>query len=461
MFRLYAWLDERYGIGELARRFLLRPLPRGIGWSQTLGSALLFLIILQVITGIFLAVYYVNSPSQAYESVQHITNEVPFGFLIRGIHKWSASVIVVIAVLHLLRVFFMGAYKYPRELTWVVGIFLLVLILGEAFTGYLLPMDQKAYWATVVGTHLAEKAPFIGPALLRVIQAGVEPGPLTLSRFYAFHTMFFGGLLGFLALLHLAMVIKQGIAPPPKTMPVVAQKDYAGAYEESKKGGKPFYEHIFKDATISLLLLLSLIAMAVFLGSPLEGPANPADVNYVPRPEWYFYFLFELLWFFPGPWVVIPAFVIPVVGIAVLVFLPFFDRRPERHPARRPVAATLASVALAVVIFLTYKGAAAPVAPTTTTVALPPALMQAEASPQALQGREVYQEQGCASCHAIAGQGGAAGPDLSKVGARRDAEWLRRFISDPQGTKPDSIMPGYKLEEDRLDALVEFLRTLK
>ena len=461
MARLYAWLDERYEIGELARRFLLRSLPRGIGWSQTLGSALFFLIILQAVTGIFLAVYYVGSPEQAYESIQHITNEVPFGFLIRGTHKWGASAMVVIAVLHLLRVFFMGAYIYPRELTWVVGIFLLVLIMGEAFTGYLLPMDQKAYWATVVGTHVAEKAPLIGPAVLKVAQAGVEPGPLTLSRFYAFHTMFFGGSLGLLALLHLAQVIKQGIAPPPKTMPAVAPKDYARAYEESKKGGQPFYEHLFKDATISLALFLALTASAVFLGSPLEGPADPADVNYVPRPEWYFYFLFELLWFFPGPWVIVPAFIVPVAGVAILMLLPVFDRGPVRHAAQRPLASMLASATLLAVIFLSYKGATAPAPPIAATAPLPPIPVGATVSPRVELGWRVYQEQGCASCHAIARQGGAAGPDLSKVGSRRDAELLRRFIRDPQSIKPGSAMPGYDLEEDKLDALVQLLEALK
>lgn len=249
MRRLNAWLEERYPVSGAVSHFLLRPLPRGVGWSHTLGSALLFLIFLQIITGIFLAVYYVASPSQAYESVRYITDEVPFGFLVRGIHRWGASALVVLAVLHLLRVFFMGAYKYPRELTWLVGVFLLLIILGEGFTGYLLPMDQKAYWATVVGTHLVEKAPFVGPAIYKALQAGVEPGPLTLSRFYALHTMFLGGSLALLALLHLAMVIKQGIAAPPQTVPQVTRQGYTAAYEASKKEGKPFYEHIFKDAT--------------------------------------------------------------------------------------------------------------------------------------------------------------------------------------------------------------------
>lgn len=205
------------------------------------------------------------------------------------------------------------------------------------------------------------------------------------------------------------------------------------------------------------MLLLSLIAMAIFLGSPLEEPANPADVNYVPRPEWYFYFLFELLWFFPGAWIVMPVVVIPVAAIAVLVFLPFFDRGAARHPARRPVAVALASIGMALVIFLTYKGAVEPAAP--TDLPLPP--VPGEVTPQVLLGREVYQAQGCASCHAIAGRGSAAGPDLSKIGARRDREWLLDFIRDPRSINPGSIMPGYNLEREKLEALVEFLQTLR
>ncbi|MBI4320063.1 MAG: cytochrome b N-terminal domain-containing protein [Chloroflexi bacterium] len=460
MLRLYAWLDERYQMGELARHFFLRSLPRGVGWSHTLGSALLFLIGLQVVTGIFLAVYYVASPAEAYESIQHITSEIPFGFLIRGVHKWGASAIVVVAVLHLLRVFFMAGYKYPRELSWVVGIFLLVLVFMEGFTGYLLPMDQKAYWATVVGTHLAEKTPLIGPALLRVTQAGLEPGPLTLSRFYAFHTMFFGGLLGVLAMLHMAMVIKQGIAPPPQTMPSVARTDYARAYEESKRGGQPFYEHLLKDGAISLLLLLGLLALAVYLGSPLEEAANPADVNYVPRPEWYFYFLFELLWFFPGPWVIVPSLIVPVLGTAALVVLPFLDRGPARHPARRPLATLLAIAVIAAVAYLSYKGATAPAPPTVTAAPSPPPGVVG-ADPEVELGWTLYQELGCAACHIIAGQGGVAGPDLSRVGARRDAEWLRNFIRDPKSVNPGAAMPAFDLPEDKLSPLVRFLGALR
>jgi mono/diheme cytochrome c family protein len=204
---------------------------------------------------------------------------------------------------------------------------------------------------------------------------------------------------------------------------------------------------------LGVLLIASWLALRV--GAPLEEVADPLTTTYVPRPEWYFYFLFELLWWFPGRWTVVPAFWIPTVGLLVLVFLPFLDRRPARSPLRRPVAMSFATVIMAGVVFLTYKGATAP-APAARDVAAP------EISPELQAGRQVYASQGCAACHKIGSEGGAAGPDLSRIGAARDAEWLRRFIRDPSSVVPGSVMPPYAaLSEEDLDALARYLESLK
>lgn len=476
---LTQWLEDRYEVRTLASRFLERRIPKGISWFHCLGSATLFLLLIQVVTGIFLAVYYVPSPEQAFDSVQYITGQVPFGFLVRGIHRWSASLVVVMVVLHLLGVFFMAAYKYPRELTWVVGVFLLVLVMGFGFTGYLLPYDQKAYWATVVGAHLVEKAPYIGPFLNRLVEAGPEPGPLTLSRFYALHTLFLPLLLYTLAGIHVAMVIKQGISAPPLDAPVRAglaagqsflsnvfrgirsREEYKRAYEASKKDGPNFYEHLLKDAVVALILLILVIGLTSYLGIPTEERANPADVNYVPRPEWYFYFLFEMLWFFPGDWIVFPTVLIPALGMMALIMLPFVDRGWSWHPARRPLATAMATMSLTVVLFLTYRGATAPLPPAPTMLSLPPVVLQAESSSPPDLGRKVYQQQGCGSCHSIGGVGAQAGPDLSRVGSRRDAESLRTYIRDPRASNPKSAMPPYNIPNEELDALVAYLVTLR
>lgn len=214
--KIYDWVDERLGSKAIASAFLDRKVPRGVSWAQTLGSACLVLFIVQAVTGIFLAMNYSPSPEHAYDSVRFITEEVPFGQIVRGLHKWGASAMVVVVFLHMLRTYFMGAYKYPRELTWVVGVLLLLLVLGAGFTGYLMPWDQKAYWATAVGTNIARQAPLLGEFIFKILRGGEELGAVTLSRFYALHMLLIPGLMALLIGLHLFMVIKQGIAAPPE-----------------------------------------------------------------------------------------------------------------------------------------------------------------------------------------------------------------------------------------------------
>ncbi len=334
---LGSWLDERLATRSLIAKFLYRRLPKAVGWPHTLGSATSFLLSVQIVTGIFLAFYYVPSVEHAYGSVEYISTQLPFGALVRGLHRWSASLVVILVTLHLLRVFFMGAYKYPRQATWIVGVLLLGVIAAFAFTGYLLPWDQKAYWATVVGTHIPEWAPGVGGAVAQLLKGGPDVGVRTLGRFYAFHTLFLPALLVVLVAVHLFMVIRQGIAPPPVgRWATIRRQDYQRLYEESKAEGRTFMEHLVRDGSVALGLLLLATWLAWRFGAPLEEVADPTTTTYVPRPEWYFYFLFELLWLFKGPWTVIPTFWIPVLGFVALLVLPLLDRGPARNPLRRP-----------------------------------------------------------------------------------------------------------------------------
>jgi ubiquinol-cytochrome c reductase cytochrome b subunit len=454
---LGSWLDERLGTRQLITAFFYRRLPKAVGWFHTLGSGTLFLLVVQIVTGLFLAFYYVPSVEHAYGSVEYITKQVPFGAYVRGLHRWSASLVVIFAVLHLLRVFFSGAYKYPREASWVVGVLLLGVIFAFGFTGYLLPWDQKAYWATVVGTHIAETAPGIGELAARLLQGGPDVGVQTLGRFYAFHVLFLPTILVLLAAVHLFMVVCQGIAPPPVgPLAVIRREEYGELYEKSKAEGHTFFEHLVRDGLVALALLLIASWLALQYGAPLEEIADPTTTTYVPRPEWYFYFLFELLWFFPGKWTVIATFWIPTLGFLLLLVLPFLDRGPARNPLRRPVASVAATAVFAGVLFLTYMGATAPAPPGRAPVEL------AKLSPEFQKGREVYDAQGCSACHILKGAGSAAGPELTKVGARRDVEWLKRFIKNPVSISPNSTMPPYLgLSEDDLNALANYLVSLK
>ena len=211
-----SWLEERLEISKLASGFLYRKVPRGVGWWYTLGSATLVSFILLLVTGLFLMLNYSPSPDHAYESVQYITNEVPFGGLIRSIHFWSASSIVVLVGLHGLRTFFMASYKYPREVTWVLGSLLFLMVMGAAFTGYLLPWDQKAYWATNVGTGIAGQMPVVGPFIQKILIGGSTIGALTLTRFFTFHVGVLPPLIMLLAGIHIFLVVRLGISAPPE-----------------------------------------------------------------------------------------------------------------------------------------------------------------------------------------------------------------------------------------------------
>ncbi|MBU2536004.1 MAG: cytochrome b N-terminal domain-containing protein [Chloroflexi bacterium] len=216
MANISGWFEERLEIRKNINWFLYRKVSRGVGWWYTLGSATLVTFLLLSFTGLFLMMNYSPSPDHAYESVQYITHEVPFGGFIRSIHSWSAGAMVVLIGLHLLRTFFMAAYKYPRELTWVVGVLLLILVMGASFTGYLLPWDQKAYWATNVGTGIASQAPVVGPWIQKVLVGGSSIGALTLTRFYTFHIGVIPPLIILLIVTHIFLVIKQGISAPPE-----------------------------------------------------------------------------------------------------------------------------------------------------------------------------------------------------------------------------------------------------
>ncbi|HLA99665.1 MAG TPA: cytochrome b N-terminal domain-containing protein [Anaerolineales bacterium] len=213
--KILVWVDERLGLTGIYNTVFDRKIPK-TNWWFTLGSASLFLFVLQGLTGMFLAVYYVPSPDHAYNSVQYIMDGVAFGWLIRGIHHWGASAMVVVVFIHMLRTFYYAAYKYPREITWLTGVLLLLATLGMGFTGYLLPWNQRAYWATTVGTEIAATAPFIGDFILRVLRGGYDLSAVTLARFFAVHIWFLPAIMAALIGVHLYLVIRVGISAIPK-----------------------------------------------------------------------------------------------------------------------------------------------------------------------------------------------------------------------------------------------------
>ena len=213
--KVITWLDQRLGLTAIYDLVFDRKVPK-VNWWFTLGSASLFLFVMQGVTGVFLAVYYVPDPVKAYESVQFIMNGVAFGWLIRGIHHWGATLMVIFVFVHMLRTFFMGAYKFPREITWLTGVVLLLATLGMGFTGYLLPWNQRAYWATTVGTEIAGTAPLIGDFILRILRGGTDLSAVTLARFFAVHIWFLPVIIIGLVGVHMYLIIRLGISSVPK-----------------------------------------------------------------------------------------------------------------------------------------------------------------------------------------------------------------------------------------------------
>ena len=349
------FLNERLPLSEFSAH-LRKPLPKHINLLFSLGSLAMFLLLLQAATGAFLALYYSPSPEHAHNAVTYISEEVPFGAFVRGLHHWGASAMVIIVFLHLLRVVLYGSYKAPRELTWIVGVFLLLVVLGFGFTGYLLPWDEKAYWATVVGVEIASTAPVLGDFVAKVMRGGTEIGAVTLSRFYALHTIWLPWLAFGLVGVHLFFVRyygSSGIPDPP-------DKGGRGVTTEIETG-KPFYpDQVFEDVVGMLILFAVLASVALFVTVPLEEVADPTNADYDPRPEWYFLFLFQLLKYFQGPFEIIGTFVIPTVGMVLLLLLPFLDKSERVVLWKRPIALTVTSVCVAGIVLLTILGASSP-----------------------------------------------------------------------------------------------------
>lgn len=328
---------------------LRKPLPKHINLLFSLGSLAMFLLLLQAATGAFLAMSYSPSPDHAHNAVTYISEEMPFGSFVRGLHHWGASAMVIIVFLHILRVVLYGSYKAPRELTWIVGVLLFLVTLGFGFTGYLLPWDEKAYWATVVGIEISGTAPGLGEVVAKILRGGAEVGAVTLSRFYALHTIWLPWMAFGLVGAHLFLVRYYGSSGLPKNTP------------EEMKTGKPFFpDQVFEDVVGMFILFVVLACAALFAEVPLEKVADPTNANYDPRPEWYFLFLFQLLKYFQGPFEIIGTFVIPTVGMLLLLFLPFLDRSERKVLWKRPIALTVTTVSVVAIVGLTILGATAP-----------------------------------------------------------------------------------------------------
>lgn len=460
------WFDERLGTREIGKALFSRKIPEAKGpvvWIYTLGSVVMFLFILQAATGAFLAMNYVPAPDHAYDAVRYISEQAPLGAFVRGLHHWGASAMVVLIVLHLLTVLLTAGYKYPREMTWMTGVFLLLIVVFFGFTGYLLPWNEKAYWATVVGTNLTSEAPLVGPVLGQLLRGSAELGPQTLTRFYALHVLFLPALFMMFVAAHLFMVVRQGISAPPRrqTEPLPASVEAQRAlmveeYHAEKAAGEPFYPfYLAKDAAAVLLVFAVLALLAWRFPAEVGQFPDPTDTNYNPRPEWYFLFLFQFLKYFPGKLEPVAAVVIPTAGIIGLLLLPFVCRKMLRHPLDCPFVCVGAGCVMAGVILLTVLGARSPqVSP------------YVPEPPQVAEGQRLFRQLRCEYCHSVNGEGGAIGPDLAlATHAQHDEQWVLSHLEQPEGavkitgSSPMGVLPA--LTKEQRDALLAYIEELR
>jgi len=329
--KVVEFVDERVGLKTIQAKMMNEPIPGGSRWAYAFGSVLLFIFILQVVTGILLMFYYVPSADHAYDSTQYIIHEVDYGWFILSYHFWGSSAMVVMVFAHMSQVFLWGAYKKPRELVWLVGLALFGIVMGFGFTGYLLPWDQRAYWATVVGVEIMDKTPIVGDFMARFLKGGPTPGQMTLSRFFVIHVMVLPAALMGLAGLNIFLFRKAGPAGP-----------FRGTPEELKAKTDYFFpRQIWKDIVAMASVFLIICSLAFIEPVVLLEQATPDPGDYHPEPEWYFLFLFQLLRLkiFGGELgQLMGAIVLPGAFMAFLAALPFIDTNPERNLFKRPIA---------------------------------------------------------------------------------------------------------------------------
>jgi ubiquinol-cytochrome c reductase cytochrome b subunit len=468
--RLADWFDRRLRVRESLLPMLLHPIPKGsagpMGWWYVFGSASMTLLVIQILTGIGLALVYVPSADKAYESLLVLNYDQPLGWFLRALHYYAGSGMVVMVLAHMTQVFLHGAYKYPRELTWLLGVVLLLCTLGMFFTGQVLRWDPDAYWGLAVGGSMAGRVPVVGPEIVRLLLGGVVIGGDSLSRFFALHVFVIPGVLLLALGVHLWLVLKCGVSAPPVPGEQVNPETYDAQYEHQlKTSGVPFFgDAMLKDVLFSAVAVIVVVMIAAIAGP--KGPSDPPDPTLSganPRPEWPFLWLFALLSLSPPSAETFIILVFPLLLIVALLAVPFVSNRGERAPSRRPVAVLSVIVIYAVLAVLTYEGSTAPWSPQMTAwsgAPVPPDVIK-QCTPARLQGALVFQYKNCRNCHALGGLGGKRGPDLTHVGIRLTRNQLIDQISN--GTPGGGNMPAYgeQMRPAEMQVLVDFLVALR
>jgi ubiquinol-cytochrome c reductase cytochrome b subunit len=460
---LGTWFDERLKLGTVLRETAGHPVPRETAsWFYVFGSAALTVFLLQIVTGILLALIYVPSAGEAWNSLQLLNHTVPLGWFIRALHGWGSNFMVAVVLIHMVQVFLFGAYKFPRELTWIIGIFLLLVTIGMAFTGQVLRFDQDAYWGLGIGASICSRVPVVGPMLVKLLLGGPIIAATTLSRFFALHVFLVPGLLIAFVCIHVLLVLKLGINEWPMPGRIVRKATYVREYQElTHKGGIAFVPYaVWKDLFFSGFILLAVAVCALYFG-PFGpgGQPDPTIIQTAPRPDFFFLWIYAVLSYLP-PAAETPILLIgPVIGIVVLLALPFVAGEGEKSWKRRPIAVLTILVLAVAMGTLTHLGEHTPWSPVMSAWSSVPIPAEDLAGRTALErrGALVFQAKQCHNCHSIGDAGGKRGPSLDSVALRLTEDQLIRQVIQGGGNMPAY---GKNLSPPETTALVAFLKTL-
>ena len=469
---LFKWFDRRTGINAVLHEALDEPIPGGARIAYVFGSALLFIFISQVVTGICLALYYVPSAADAHTTVAYIVKVVSGGSFLRSIHAYGSSAMVILLLMHVTQTFLYGSYKGRRELLWLSGCGLFVLVLCMAFTGYLLPWDEKAYFATAVGTNIASEVPLIGSWLKGLMRGGDNMGTLTISRFFVAHVLVIPAAIFAFIALHVYLFRKAGSAGPVDEDPFVP-----------KQPAESFYpKQVIIDGIFALLIIAVLALLAKNIPFDLGPKADPADTHYITRPEWYYIPIFQWLRYWPGSLSFIGIVVVPGIIAFLFASLPFIDRRMERRPWKRPVAVGCYVFVFLALFGLGYQSYASdhrdaavakqivaqdkamddymrqPFQPDMSAGAT--ATTTSSADPLVAKGTQIFRAHACNACHGDGGVGTAAAPKLTGIHQKLSADQVTALFKSPSPQMTAGGMPPVKLPADDMKALVAYVETL-
>jgi ubiquinol-cytochrome c reductase cytochrome b subunit len=457
------WFDHRLQLAAPIREAAEHPVPRNTAsWFYVFGSAALTVFILQLVTGILLALIYVPSAGEAWSSLQALNHQVALGWFIRAMHGWGSNFMVAIVLIHMVQVFLFGAHKFPRELTWVIGVFLLLMTLGMAFSGQVLRFDQDAYWGLGIGASIASRVPIAGPAIVKLMLGGPIIAGATLSRFFALHVFVIPGMLIAFVGLHVLMVLKLGINEWPMPGRIVKRATYERDYHAlTKREGAPFVPYaVWKDLFFAGFIILAVAACALYFGpfGP-TGQPDPTIIQTAPKPDYFFLWLYALLSLLPPSMETPFLLIVPPVAIIALILLPFLSGEGEKSWKRRPIAVlTVLLIAITLGTF-TRMAQFAPWSPHMNAWSGDPVPDRFVHGTTALerQGALVFQVKQCRNCHSLGNTGGKRGPALDSVAERLTNDQLIRQVIQGGGNMPAY---GNNLNPAETTALVAFLESL-